>query len=174
MSELIPVERIENKIFIIRGQKVMLDHDLAVLYEVSTKRLNEQVRRNIERFPADFMFQLSAAESTYLRSQIATLKTGRGEHRKYLPFAFTENGVAMLSSVLKSKRAIQVNIVIMRAFTRLRQIIASHKELAEKFSQLERQVKENKTNIQDIWEAIRRILIIEEKPKPRIGFIIDE
>src|SRR5262249_54347225 len=111
-AELIPVERIERAILLIREQKVMLGHDLAKLYGVPTKRLNEQVRRNIRRFPADFMFQLTVEEAQSLRSQIATLKPGRGRHRKYAPYAFTEQGVAMLSSVLNSDRAIEVNIAI--------------------------------------------------------------
>ncbi len=113
--ELIPSERIEKAILLIRGQKVMLDSDLAELYGVATKRLNEQVRRNRARFPKDFMFQLTGKEAESLRSQNATLKKGRGRHRKYAPYAFTEQGVAMLSSVLNSERAIEVNIAIMRA-----------------------------------------------------------
>ena len=117
---LIPAERIEKSILLIRGQKVLLDRDLAELYEVPIKRLNEQVRRNLRRFPDDFMFQPTADEATALRSQFATLKTGRGQHRKFLPYTFTEQGVAMLSSVLNSDRAIEVNIAIMRAFVRLR------------------------------------------------------
>jgi hypothetical protein len=112
--DLIPLERIERSILLIRGHKVMLDRDLAALYGVATKRLNEQVRRNLARFPDDFMFQLDAEEAEILRSQIATLKLGRGRHRKYRPYAFTEHGVAMLSSVLNSDRAIEVNIAIMR------------------------------------------------------------
>jgi hypothetical protein len=114
-QSMIPVERIERSIYLVRGQKVMLDMDLAKLYEVPTKRLNEQVRRNERRFPVDFMFQLTVQEIESLRSQFATLKPGRGKHRKYRPYAFTEQGVAMLSSVLNSDRAVQVNIEIMRA-----------------------------------------------------------
>jgi len=135
---LIPAERIAKVILFLRGRKVLLDEDLAKLYGVSTKRLNEQVRRNRKRFPPDFMFELTDEESLALRSQIATLKRGRGRHRKYLPFAFTEQGVAMLSSVLRSDRAIQVNIAIMRAFVRLREILASHKDLARKLEEMER------------------------------------
>ena len=127
MNSLVPVERIEKYILFLRGHKVMLDSDLADLYGVSTKRLNEQVRRNIRRFPADFMIQLTDQEANVLRSQIATLKPGRGKHRKYLPYAFTEQGVAMLSSVLNSERAIQVNIEIMRALVRLRAMALSYK-----------------------------------------------
>ena len=129
----VPVQMIERRIYLIRGQKAMLDSDLAELYQVSTGRLNEQVSRNRSRFPADFMFQLTRQESDSLRSQIATLKTGRGQHRKYLSYAFTEQGVAMLSSVLNSERAIEVNIAIMRAFVHLRRnkrLTAIEKKLA--------------------------------------------
>jgi phage regulator Rha-like protein len=136
-TTLIPIERIEKQIFLIRGQKVMLDSHLALLYGVSTKRLNEQVRRNISRFPDDFMFQLTQAEYELLRSQIATSKYGSGG-RRYLPLAFTEQGVAMLSTVLNSERAIQVNIAIMRAFVKLRQILATHKDLVHKLEELEK------------------------------------
>ena len=114
------MERIESQIFLVRGQKVMLDIDLASLYEVEAKALNQAVKRNLDRFPTDFMFQLTGEEAERLRSQIVTLKTGRGQHRKYLPYAFTEQGVAMLSSVLRSRRAVLVNIEIMRAFVRHR------------------------------------------------------
>ena len=117
---------IENKIYEIRGQKVMLDFDLAEMYGVETKRLKEQVRRNIERFPAEFMFELTKEEVTISRSQIATLKTGQGYNIKYLPFAFTEYGIVMLSSVLKSKTAVEVNINIIRAFVRMRQRSEEH------------------------------------------------
>jgi hypothetical protein len=123
---MLPVEIIEQKIFLIHGQKVMLDRDLAELYGVPTKRLNEQVRRNIKRFPSDFMFRLTADEDSLLRSQIATSKMGRGG-RRYTPFVFTEQGIAMLSSVLNSERAIQVNIAIMRVFIRLRETFRNDK-----------------------------------------------
>jgi len=138
MKELISVEIIERKIYLIRGHKVMLDSDLAELYGIETKRLNEQVRRNLKRFPEDFMFQLTLAEAESLRSQIATLEKGRGEHRKYLPLVFTEQGVAMLSSVLNSERAVQVNIAIMRTFVKLRQMLASNAELARKLAAMEK------------------------------------
>jgi hypothetical protein len=131
-DQIIPPQRIEKSIFLIRGQKVMLDADLADLYQVSTKLLNQAVKRNVDRFPADFMFQLTPEEFAALSSQIVTLESGRGRHRKYLPRAFTEQGVAMLSSVLRSKRAVSVNIEIMRAFVRLREILATHKDLANK------------------------------------------
>jgi len=145
----------------------MLDSDLADLYGVSTKRLNEQVRRNIKRFPADFMIQLTDGEANALRSQITTLKPGRGKHRKYLPYAFTEQGVAMLSSVLNSERAIQVNIEIMRAFVQLRAMAFSHKELARKVDALE---KKYDSQFKVVFDAIRKLMEPVERPKSRIGF----
>src|SRR3990172_11467791 len=130
MKALVPVELIERKLLLIRGKKVMLDADLAGLYGVEVKQLKRQVRRNINRFPADFMIELSKEECESLRCHFGTLK--RGEHSKYLPYAFTEQGVAMLSSVLNSSRAVQVNIAIMRAFVRLREMIASNKDMAKR------------------------------------------
>ena len=159
----VPVEMIERRIFLIRRQKVMLDSDLAELYQVSTGRLNERVRRNIKRFPEDFMFQLTRQESDSLRSQIATLKTARGQHRKYLPLAFTEQGVAMLSSVLRSERAVQVNIAIMRAFVRLREILATHKDLARKMADLERKQRKQGKQIGEIFAYVQKLL---KPPKP--------
>ena len=134
---LIPLGIIERRIFIIRGCKVMIDDDLAELYQIPTKRLNEAVKMNSARFPNDFMFQLNKEEAISLRSQIATSKIGRGGHR-YFPYAFTEQGVAMLSSVLRSSRAVAVNVAIMRTFVRLRQLFASNKELAEKVAEMEK------------------------------------
>ncbi len=153
MKEIVPQEVIESNILMIRGHRVMLDRYLAELYGVPTKRLNEQVGRNITRFPDDFMFQLTKPEASSLRSQNATLK--RGQHFKYLPYVFTEQGVAMLSSVLNSDRAIQVNIAIMRTFVKLRQILSTHKELAYKLSELERKIDRLDVEIQAIFEAIR-------------------
>src|SRR5258706_8945823 len=127
---LIPAQRIEDAILLIRGQKVMLDRDLAPLYGVTTGNLNKAVKRNLARFPEDFMFQLSAEEAESLRFHFGSLK--RGQHYKYLPYAFTEQGVAMLSGVLRSHRAVQVNVAIMRAFVRLREALSLHKELAHK------------------------------------------
>lgn len=161
------VEVIEQKIYLIRGHKVMLDSDLAKLYGVPTKRLNEQVRRNIKRFPTDFMFQLTTEEAKFLRSQFATLKTGRGQHLKYLPYAFTEQGVAMLSSVLNSERAIEVNILIMRTFVKLREMIASHKDLAKKLDELEKKYDEQ---FQVVFEAIRQLMAPPESSNRKIGF----
>lgn len=164
MKELVPVQKIEQAILLIRGHKVMLDVDLALLYGVSAGRLNEAVKRNRDRFPDDFMFQLTPEEFEALRSQIAISNIGRGG-RRYLPFAFTEQGVAMLSGVLKSKRAVQVNIEIMRAFIRLRHILASHKELARRLDELE---KKYDAQFKVVFDAIRQLMSPSE-PK-RIGF----
>lgn len=161
---------ITSKIHLLRGEKVLIDTDLAELYGVSTKRLNEQVRRNLRRFPEDFMFQLTPEEARILRSQIATLKNARGQHRKYRPYVFTEQGVAMLSSVLNSDRAIQVNIAIMHAFVRLRKFLASHKELAEKLSELERKIGKHDEAIDAIFEAIRQLMTPPAKKRRKIGF----
>ena len=181
MKDLVLREVIENKIYLFRGHKVMLDRDLAKLYGVASKRLNEQVKRNINRFPNDFMFQLTWHEAQSLRSQFATLnnssketetvKSMRGRHAKYLPRVFTEQGVAMLSSVLNSERAIQVNIAIMRAFVKLRLILSTHKELTHKLNELERKSERHDTEIQSIFEAIRQLMTPSvHKPKRRIGF----
>ena len=168
MSALIPTEQIEQKILLICGHKVMLDSDLARLYGVSTKVLNQAVKRNRTRFPDDFMFQLSAAESEALRSRFVTSKRRGG--RQYRPYAFTEQGIAMLSSVLRSERAIQVNIMIMRAFVKLREMVAAHKELAGKLAELERRVASHDGHIKSLFDAIRQ-LIEPAKPTPRrIGF----
>jgi hypothetical protein len=167
MESLVPLERIEKRIFVFRCHKVMLDSDLADLYGVSTKRLNEQVRRNIKRFPADFMIQLTDEEANALRSQIATLKPGRGKHRKYLPYAFTEQGVAMLSSILNSERAIQVNIEIMRAFVRLRAMAFSYKELARKVDAME---KRYDSQFKVVFDAIRKLMEPVERPRTWVGF----
>jgi hypothetical protein len=170
-DSLIPVERIEKAILIIRDQKVMLDQDLAALYGVPTKRLNEQVKRNLARFPEDFMFQLTAEEAEALRSQIATSKPARGG-RRYLPFAFTEQGVAMLSSVLNSDRAIEVNIAIVRAFVRLREILATHKDLAKKLEELEKKLGQHDESFRVVFEAIRRLMAppTAAEKKRHIGF----
>lgn len=165
MSTLIPLEQIERKIFLIRSQKVMLDSDLAKLYGVSTKVLNQAVKRNKTRFPRDFMRKLSDAEATILRSQIVTSK-GRGG-RQYRPHVFTEQGVAMLSSVIHSERAIQVNIMIMRAFVRLREMIASHKDLARHLAELE---KKYDTQFKVVFDAIRQLMKPQASKPRRIGF----
>ena len=162
---LVHPERIERSILLIRGHKVMLDSDLAKLYGVTTKRLNEQVRRNLSRFPKDFMFQLTESETELLRSQFATSKEGRGG-RRYLPYAFTEQGVAMLSSVLNSDRAIQVNIEIMRAFVRLRRMLATHADLARKLEALE---KKYDAQFKVVFDAIRQLMAPSEPKKRPIG-----
>jgi len=164
---LMPQEAIEQKIYLIRGHKVMLDRDLAELYGVPTRRLNEQVKRNIKRFPGDFAFLLARQEVMILKSQFATSRWGG---RRKLPYAFTEQGIAMLSSVLNSERAIQVNIAIMRAFVKLRQILSTNKELAHKLEQLEHKIEKHDTEIQGIFEAIRQLMAPPEKPKRKIGF----
>src|SRR4030067_311054 len=168
MKALIPAEVIERKIYLIRGHKVMLDSDLAELYGVTTKRLNEQVRRNLKRFPSDFMFQLSSKEAESSRSQIATSKRGG---RRYLPYAFTEQGVAMLSSVLNSDRAIQVNIEIMRAFVHLRRFIATNRNLARRLARLE---KKYDVQFKTVFDAIRALMAPSEPRPKRIGFRVEE
>jgi phage regulator Rha-like protein len=167
MKALIAEEVIEKKIYLIRGQKVMIDRDLAELYGVETFNLNKAVKRNIKRFPQDFMFQITKEEAGFLRFQIGMSKTrGRGG-RRYLPYAFTEQGVAMLSSVLNSERAVQVNIAIMRAFVKLRKIIASNKELSKKLDDLE---KKYDTQFKVVFDAIRELMQPPETKKRKIGF----
>ncbi len=167
MKALIPVEIIEKKIYLIRGEKVMLDSDLAELYGAETFNLNKAVKRNIDRFPEDFMFQLSKEEAESLRFQIGMSKeSGRGG-RRYLPYVFTEQGVAMLSSVLNSDRAVKVNIEIMRAFVKLRQMLASNAELSRKFADLE---KKYDSQFKMVFDAIRQLMIPPETKKRKIGF----
>ena len=164
--EIVPQEIIESKIYLLRGRKVMLDKDLAILYGVETKVLNQAVKRNIKRFPDDFMFQLNRDETSELsRSQFVTLK--KGQNIKYLPYAFTENGVAMLSSVLNSDRAITVNIQIMRTFTRLREMIATHKDLQKKIAEME---KKYDHQFKVVFDAIKQLLAPPEIKKKKIGF----
>ncbi len=167
-DSLVPVESITSRIFLIRGQKVMIDSDLAELYGVSTSRLNEQVRRNIDRFPNDFMFQLTDPEFSDLKSQIATSSWGG---RRKLPLAFTEQGVSMLSSVLRSKQAVQVNIAIMRAFVQLREMLSTHKELAYKLEELERKVGIHDQTILQLIEAIRQLMEPPAEKRKQIGFV---
>ena len=168
MKNLAMQERLEKRIFVIRGKSVIIDSDLARLYEVTTKRLNEQVKRNKKRFPEDFMFKLTSEESNHLRSQFATSNQGG---RRHLPYVFTEPGVAMLSSVLNSEKAIRVNIQIIRTFIKLREFISTHKELAVKLNLLEKKTDKHDKDIQSIFEAIRQIIAIPEKPKRKIGFV---
>jgi phage regulator Rha-like protein len=168
----VPPERVEKAILLIRGQKVMLDRDLAELYGVTTGNLNKAVKRNLDRFPDDFMFQLTLEEYRSIRFQFGSLEKGR--HSKYRPYAFTEQGVAMLSSVLNSKRAIEVNIAIMRAFVKLREMVSTHKKLALKLSELERKIEGQDESIQTIFEAIHQLMAPPEKPKKKIGFGVKE
>jgi phage regulator Rha-like protein len=164
----LPVERIEQKILLIRDQKVMLDSDLAELYGVETKVLNQAVRRNLRRFPVDFMFRINQEEFDILRSQFVTSSWGG---RRTKPYAFTEQGVAMLSSVLKSARAVEVNIQIMRTFVKLREILSTHKDLARKLAELEKQYAEHDRKFQLVFDAIRKLMEPPPTPKKRrIGF----
>jgi phage regulator Rha-like protein len=169
MDAIIPVEVIERRIYLIRGQRVMLDSDLAELYGVATKVLLQSVKRNISRFPEDFMFQLTKEEYDILRSQIVTSSSWGG--RRYLPYAFTEQGVAMLSSVLKSEQGIKINIAIMRAFVKLREILSTSKELSHRLAQLERKIEKHDDEIKAIFSAIRQLMTPPPETKKRkIGF----
>jgi len=171
-KEIIPIERVVQSIRWFRGQKVLLDSDLAALYGVTTGNLNKAVSRNRDRFPSDFMFQLSAEEAEDLIFQIGRSKRRGG--RRHRPYAFTEQGIAMLSSVLNSDRAIRVNIAIMRAFVKLRQMLETNRELARKFSELERRVGKHDQEIAAILEAIRQLMTPPEKPRSEIGFHVRE
>ncbi len=159
---------IAAKILFLRGEKVLLDADLALLYGIESRRLKEAVRRNIDRFPQDFMFELSKEEWESLRSQIATLKGGRGQHSKYPPFAFTEQGVAMLSGILNSPRAIETNIAIMRTFVALRRLMESNKELAAQIRKLEKKYDQR---FKIVFDAIQQLIKQEKEARP-IGFEI--
>ncbi|MCK4753356.1 MAG: ORF6N domain-containing protein [Planctomycetes bacterium] len=166
-SAIIPIERIQNYILLIRNQKVMIDKDLAALYGVETGALVRAVKRNIDRFPADFMFQLNKAEyETFLKCQIGISKDRRGG-RRYLPYAFTEQGIAMLSSVLRSKRAVEVNIAIMRTFVKLREILASNQLLKRKIESMERKYDEK---FKTVFQVLEKMLAEPEKPKQPFGF----
>ena len=173
MTAVVPTERIEKLILLIRGHKVILDADLADLYGVETRALTQAVKRNLSRFPADFMFQLSDEEAKLLRSQIVISKKRRGG-RRYLPYAFTEQGVAMLSSVLNSERAVEINIEIMRAFVRLREVLLTHKDLARKLDALERKFESHDVHIRSLFEAIRQLMTPPEPNKRKIGFLVKE
>ena len=164
---IIPVERIQQCIYMIRGERVLLDKDLAVLYGVETKVLNQAVKRNIDHFPEDFMFQLSCEEAESLRSQFVTSNEGRGG-RRYMPYVFTEQGVAMLSTVLRSQRAIQVNIAIMRTFVQLRRILSNNKLLRDKIERLEKKYDEQ---FQQVFAILECMIQEEAKPKRQIGFL---
>ncbi len=169
LQVLVAEQKILNKIYVIRGEKVMLDRDLAEMYGVETKVFNQSVKRNLERFPKDFMFTLTAKEYDNLKSQIATSSWGGA---RYKPNVFTEQGVAMLSSILNSKTAIEVNIRIIRVFTKLREYALTHKEILLQLSKLEKEVKGNSTDIENIFAVLKELLEKERKPSPRnkIGF----
>jgi phage regulator Rha-like protein len=168
-SEIALVKPVESRILILRGHKVILDSDLAELYGVSAKRLNEQVKRNAERFPADFMFQLSAKEYDSLRSQFATSKEGRGG-RRYPPYAFTEHGAIMAATVLNSERAVEMSVFVVRAFVRLREMLSTNRQVAAKLAQLERRLKGHDTVIEDLIEAIQELMSPEPAKERPIGF----
>jgi len=167
MKTIIPKEIIESKIYLIRCQRVMLDHDLAALYGVKTKNLNKAVTRNLDRFPKDFMFQLNNNEFENLRFQFGTSKQGG---RRYNPYVFTEQGISMLSSVLRSEKAVQVNIAIIRTFVKLRQILSKNKRIANKVKELEDKFGKHDEEIQVIFNIIKQMLTPSEKPKQKIGF----
>jgi phage regulator Rha-like protein len=160
---------VESRILILRHQRVILDNDLAELYGVSVKRLNEQVRRNRERFPADFMFQLTAKEDQILRSQIATSSQKHGG-RRYPPYAFTEHGAIMTATVLNSKRAIEMSVFVVRAFVRMREMLVNNRQLAAKINELDRRLETHDTAIQDLIDAIKELMVPEESSKRKIGF----
>ncbi len=182
------LEGITLRIQTLRGQRVILDADLAALYEVETKRFNEAIKRNLDRFPQDFMFKLTQEENTALRSQIATLKTGRGQHRKYLPFVFTEHGAIMAATVLNSPRAVQVSLLVVRAFVRLRELATQHADLAKRLSELEDKTealalnhdtfsRNTRNQLKQVFDALRELMTPPAPPTPPkqpIGFIRHE
>lgn len=167
-QSITPAEKIESRILLVRGQKVMLDSDLAGLYQVSTKRLNEQVKRNRDRFPADFMFRLTAEEKAEVVANCDHLK--KLKFSPALPYAFTEHGAVMLASVLNSPTAVEASIQVVRAFIRLREILATHKELAKKLAELEARIEAHDEGITALFEAIRQLMEPPDKPQRRIGF----
>jgi hypothetical protein len=169
---LVPVERVQSRIYLLRGEKVIIDADLADLYGVSTKRLNEQVSRNLERFPEDFMFQLTVEEKSEVVANCDHLH--RLKFSPTLPYAFTEHGAIMVASVLNSPRAVQASVYVVRAFVRLRNMLATHKELAHKLHELEQKTSRHDADIQEIVKAIRQLMTPAEKPKRQIGFQVKE
>ena len=174
---LVPAELIAERIFIVRGHKVILDSDLAALYEVPTKQFNQAVKRNLAKFPTDFMFALTTAEWASLRSQFVTLDTGPGRHRKYLPYVFTEHGAIMAASLLNSPRALEVSVYVVRAFVQLREFLASNKDLARQLKALEKRI-EKKLGSQDqaiagIIDTLRQLMSPANTTR-RIGFVIDD
>ncbi len=168
--ERIPIEIIESKIYLIRNQRVMLDSDIAELYGVTTKRFNEQVKRNIERFPEDFMFKLTDEEYKILRSQFATSNIIHGG-RRYTPYVFTEHGAIMAATILNSSKAVEMSIFVVRAFVKLREITSGNKELAQKLNELEKKYEKHDKDIKAIIDAIRQLMTPPEKTKRKIGFI---
>ncbi len=172
-QSFLPLEKIERRIYLVRDEKVLLDSDLAEMYCVETKVLNQAVKRNSERFPEDFMFQLSEEEFSNLKSQSVTSSSWGG--RRTLPYAFTEQGVAMLSSVLRSQTAIHVNIAIMRAFVAMREVLRDHEKLSQKVDQLDRKLSEHDQSIRILISAIKNLTSPKVVPKKRqIGFVVDE
>lgn len=184
MKAIVPIEMIEKKIYLIRGQKVMLDSDLAGLYGVTTKVFNQGIKRNRDRFPEDFMFQLTDSEANAMRSQIVTASnpnvirsqnaTASKRNIRYLPYAFTEHGVIMAASVLNSQRAVDVSVYVVRTFVRLRQMLAMNKELAHKLAELERKVESHDGSIRSLVMAIRQLMQEPEPKDKKIGFIARE
>jgi hypothetical protein len=186
--ELLPLEAITLCIVSLRGQRVIVDADLAALYDVPTKRFNEAVKRNLAKFPADFMFQLDAAEWAALRSQFATLNAspaGRGQHRKYLPYAFTEHGALMAASILNSPRAVEVSVYVVRAFVRLRELAATHGDLAKRLDELEQRTealamqhdtfsRNTRGQLKQVFDALRELMTPPDPPKRPIGFVTPE
>lgn len=185
-SPLVAIDTLSDRIHLVRGQRVMLDSDLAELYGVTTKRFNEQVKRNADRFPADFMFQLTEEEGKSLRSQIATLnpdeplrpqlaalKAGRGQHRKYLPYVFTEHGAIMAASVLNSPRAVEMSVFVVRTFVQLRELLSTHRELAKQLDKLERKLATHDQAIAGLIDAIRQLTSLPAKKSRPIGFTAD-
>lgn len=176
MKSLIPSELIQKSIHLIRGQRVMLDVDLAKIYSVSVKALNQAVKRNKDRFPHDFCFLLNYQEVMRLRSQFVTLEIGsggRGRYRKYLPYVFTEHGAVMLANVLKSRSAVRASIQVVRAFIKLKEMISTNKKIMKKFAQLEHKISIHDVHIHSLFDAIRQLMTPPSKPKRKIGFVRD-
>ena len=179
------VQSISLSIALMRGQRVIVDADLAALYDVPTKRFNEAVKRNFGKFPADFMFRLTAEEGASLRSQFATLKSGRGQHRKYLPYVFTEHGAIMAATILNSPRAVEVSVYVVRAFVRLREAAIQHVDLAKRLGDLERKTEalsmqhehlsdSTRAQLKQVFEALRELMTPPDPPKRPIGFLTHE
>ncbi len=185
-TQLLAPEAISLRIATVRGQRVIVDADLAALYDVPTKRFNEAVKRNLAKFPADFMFQLDAQEWAALRSQFATLNVvGRGQHRKYLPYAFTEHGAIMAATLLSSSRAIEVSVYVVRAFVRLREFAVTHADLAKRLTELEEKTetlaashdtfsRNTRHQLKQVFDALRELMTPPEPPKRPIGFVTPE